>query len=340
MEEYIKEHTIMMLKPDSFIKGLEDEILSEIKAKGFTIKFSKQFMLTPSDIVRCFLHADEGYISYLTSQPVKFFILSRDNAIERMYELKYELRKKYGVFGDKENLIHSTDEGTEFHLLLHYFFSELDAKQFCSFSDYDLWLPDGDTQEKRLLINQLDYGSTLKYCNIRLCSSQDVELAENLLLYPCKNLETWFKVCVKLEDELGCIFDIDLPNDINSIKEMYRLWKTLTAAQFVEHAIKCSYTINLLYIPLLSSELAQYRGWITEKNNNIDELISGLAVYHYMSSLKFKYDLKGINCHRFDYSLLEAELYMDLGRLLKLNIRGGSGGIVEPGYFSITSKNN
>lgn len=327
------EHTIVMLKPDCLHKKLEKAILSEILAHRFVIRHSKRLTLTDADIDQCFLHTDKRYRSYLTSGPVEIWLLSGEDALRRMSELKYEIRKSYRVLNQIENLIHAVDEGTEYYLFLRHFFPELDPVPYSTNADHDLVLRSGSAAEKRRTMEELARKSRLKQCIVRLRNESDLQLAESLRIAPIRGLDVRFKINVFLSRSRNEVLDVELLPD--EAERWYRLAAESEPEQVLENAARAGLTVSVQAIDVYEDEKTQYRAWISRKDPRLDELLMETELLRYVAMLKAKYQVRGLMCFRPNHSLLLTELLMDVCRLLDLQTRGGSGEEAEPGHFSV-----
>ncbi len=122
------ENSLGILKPDCLRRGLEEKVLSIIKASGLRVVKSKKVPLTEEE-VRIIWNpcANEWFfpdlIEFMTSSEVIVFVVEGVDAIKKLNDLvgssnpakseKNTIRYRYGI-SKKENTIHSSLDEKEY----------------------------------------------------------------------------------------------------------------------------------------------------------------------------------------------------------------------------------
>lgn len=111
------EKTFVMLKPDSFQRGLDGKIMDGIHAAGLSVL--KQWSGVPP---RAKMEANyaahkeksffQDWIDYLVSGKIKAMVLGGDDAILKSNNLKKAIRAEFAPGEKRFNLIHSSDDAT------------------------------------------------------------------------------------------------------------------------------------------------------------------------------------------------------------------------------------
>ena len=75
------EHTLIVVKPDGYARGLTGEILRRIEAKGYTIKGLKLMIASRELLAEPFF---EGLLEFMSSGPVVAMIIEGQRVVEGM----------------------------------------------------------------------------------------------------------------------------------------------------------------------------------------------------------------------------------------------------------------
>lgn len=126
------EFGIAVLKPDAVEQSLRDEIVEDLRLLGLQLVAESRRHLTATEAVQLSLHPEKSYIAWLTSGPMHALLLSGAGAPTRLYEFKSSFREQKGVNHEIHNLLHTADDGTEYHRLLGMFFPELKLAAYCN----------------------------------------------------------------------------------------------------------------------------------------------------------------------------------------------------------------
>jgi len=109
------EKTFVMIKPDSFQRGLDGKIMSGIESAGLSV--IKQWSGVPQRAkmeANYSAHKEKPFfaewMNYLVSGKIKVMILGGDNAVEKAHNLRNELRAKYAPGERRYNLMHASDD--------------------------------------------------------------------------------------------------------------------------------------------------------------------------------------------------------------------------------------
>lgn len=117
------EQTLIMLKPDTFAKGIVGEVLLRIERAKFSIKAMKMFRFDKEMAERFYAeHKGKSFfdplIGFMTSGPTLALLVEADDAVVRMRKLvgatdpakadPGTIRHDYAANG-RENIIHASD---------------------------------------------------------------------------------------------------------------------------------------------------------------------------------------------------------------------------------------
>ena len=338
MNNLPSEYSILMLKPDCVEKGLVSEIVQMVQAAHLQIVRCKEVQLTTSDILQYFLHPTSEYIKFLTRSPVLMYLVYGHNPHETLYNLKKSIRALYGLQGKKQNLIHTVDQGNEYHLFLRRFFSELDPLSYCNSIDHDLCLfniNDQDTLTQLLV--ELDSSSMLRECTLRLVNETQIDWLPHLQQLRLKRLQLHFCTQIDLIDcARRCTLLVSSPESASAWQCLWaKLHGTCTKADLSKIREEWHASLSVNDFPISEIELQEYRWLIEHQPDQLDEKLLHTRPYLDLQDI-MRGGIEGVMCFRPDFSLLETEYRMDLCRLFHCQERGGSSAKVAPGYFSVS----
>lgn len=122
-----KEHTLVLVKPDGYRRGLSGEILRRIEAKGYVLKGLKVVQPTRELLEKHYAehkgrHFYEALVQYMSSGPVVAAIVEGDRVIEGVRSLlgatnptlaapgtiRGDLARDWGTVA-VENVVHGSD---------------------------------------------------------------------------------------------------------------------------------------------------------------------------------------------------------------------------------------
>lgn len=92
--------SLLLLKPDTYIRGLREEVIRGVKRNGLEIQGSKVVQLDRWSLLELWpaMHTLWGWLAaqeYICGFPLEVFELHGSSAITQTLELKKQLRKKY-----------------------------------------------------------------------------------------------------------------------------------------------------------------------------------------------------------------------------------------------------
>lgn len=138
-----KEHTLVLIKPDGYRRGLTGEVLRRIEAKGYIIKGLKvkvasRELLTEHYVEHKDRHFFEALVGFMSSGPLVAVVVEGDRVIEGMRNLmgatsptlaapgtiRGDLGREWGT-GVVENIVHGSDSDTSAHREIALWFPEL-----------------------------------------------------------------------------------------------------------------------------------------------------------------------------------------------------------------------
>jgi len=124
------QRTLLGLKPDAYEKGLAGQIKNEILAEtGLKVVMQKIKVQSREMMGNHYAHHSgkaffEGLIDYVTRGKFGAYVLEGDDAVVKLRDTALNLREKYGVVGQRENLIHSSDSAEAAENEIGKFFSK------------------------------------------------------------------------------------------------------------------------------------------------------------------------------------------------------------------------
>ncbi|MDO5728708.1 MAG: nucleoside-diphosphate kinase [Actinomycetaceae bacterium] len=138
-----KEHSLVLVKPDGFSRGLTGEVLRRIEAKGYVLKGLKIKKATPELLERHYVehrekHFFKDLLDYMLSGPVVAIVVEGDRVIEGVRSLmgntnptlaapgtiRGDLGRDWGT-GNVENIVHGSDSPLSAHREIGLWFPEL-----------------------------------------------------------------------------------------------------------------------------------------------------------------------------------------------------------------------
>ena len=107
------EHTLIVVKPDGYARGLTGEILRRIEAKGYTIKGLKLMVASRDLLAEHYVdHKDkpffESLLEFMSSGPVVAMVIEGQRVVEGMRVLRGDLGRAWDS-PHIENLVHGSD---------------------------------------------------------------------------------------------------------------------------------------------------------------------------------------------------------------------------------------
>ncbi len=138
-----KEHTLVLIKPDGFRRGLTGEVLRRIEAKGYVLKGLKIKRADPALLEEhYFEHLERPFyadlVDYMSSGPVVAVVAEGDRVIEGLRNMmgatnptlaapgtiRGDLARDWGT-GNIENIVHGSDSPTSAEREIALWFPEL-----------------------------------------------------------------------------------------------------------------------------------------------------------------------------------------------------------------------
>ncbi|MSS83567.1 nucleoside-diphosphate kinase [Actinomycetaceae bacterium WB03_NA08] len=139
-----KEHTLVLVKPDGFRRGLTGEILRRIESKGYVLKGLKIKQADRALLEEHYAEHRErpffqGLIEYMSASPLVAIVVEGDRVIEGVRSLmgttnptlaapgtiRGDLGRDWGT-GQVENLVHGSDSTTSAIREIALWFPELE----------------------------------------------------------------------------------------------------------------------------------------------------------------------------------------------------------------------
>lgn len=139
-----KEHTLLLIKPDGFKRGLTGEILRRVEAKGYVLKGLRIKRPTQELLEEHYLEHKERHfygplVAYMSSSPVVAAVVEGDRVIEGIRNLmgatnptlaapgtiRGDLGRDWGT-EVVENLVHGSDSPTSAAREIALWFPELE----------------------------------------------------------------------------------------------------------------------------------------------------------------------------------------------------------------------
>lgn len=329
--EALSEPVIAMMKPDAFERGLIHEIMEQLKADGFVEERRKIVQLSVDQVRKYFLHPTPEYVAHLTSRPVSMHLLRGRGGPERLYDLKREIRRQLGAPDKLRNLIHATDEGTEYHMFLENFFPELPELRHCGAADLDMrFPPETSVEVAKDTLDQLDAESDLVWASITIQPGQ--ESLFELQKHSWKRLRVAFSVFRESGDAtLPCAFLVHAGVGENVADLMPGASTAMPRGSW--QSIGQAVTMTDLRIP--DALLLHYKNALLEPDVDIDQVVLQYPLMGLLLSLKSR-GLSRLNVFTPNRRLMETELLGDLARVANVHVSGGSAGNCKPGSFSVS----
>jgi hypothetical protein len=322
------EPAIAMLKPDAFERGLDAEILAQLRADGFVEEARREFRLTPADVDALFLLPTPAYAKHLTSRPVSMHLLRGDGGAPRLYESKHALRRRLGTPEKIRNLIHGTDEGTEYHLFLARFFPDFAPERHCAAADLDLRFPPGTSAKQALAeLERLDAASGLRRVGITLLPGQ-----ESLLELQRRRWDRLRVGFAARHERRDGPYRFAVLLHAHPGEDLRRL---LVPGAGDDPARTAARPVTLAELPMPPGQLDRYARDLRTPDVDIDRAVTAYPLMSLLASQR-ALGVTRMNVFSPAQELLQTELLADLARVSGLRPGGGSGGHVPPGRFSVS----
>lgn len=138
-----KEHSLVLIKPDGFARGLTGEVLKRIEAKGYVLKGLKikkanEELLRQHYVEHAEKHFFKDLVDYMSSGPLVAVVVEGDRCIEGVRNLmgntnptlaapgtiRGDLGRDWGT-GNVENIVHGSDSPTSADREIALWFPEL-----------------------------------------------------------------------------------------------------------------------------------------------------------------------------------------------------------------------
>lgn len=138
-----KDHTLVLVKPDGFRRGLTGNILSRIEAKGYVLKGLKIKRASEDLLAQHYIeHVDRPFypdmVEYMTSGPVVAVVVEGDRVVEGIRAMigatnpavaqpgtiRGDWGRDWGT-GQIENIVHASDSDTSATREIALWFPEL-----------------------------------------------------------------------------------------------------------------------------------------------------------------------------------------------------------------------
>lgn len=325
------EYAIVMLKPDAFARGVDDEIVARVRSAGFETLATHDERLERADVEDYFLHPIADVVAHLTSRPVRFFLVRGPNAPERLYELKGEIRDQLGAPDKVHNLIHASDEGTEYHRLLGRFFPAFATPRYCNAADLDLRVPSRAAGEAALSL--LDQQSNMRDVVLTIGRGQDELLP--LARRPRARIEVAPAVALRfaraprraeLLVHLAAEDDAGVVDELRALRDLDELTAWLAGRKRPVTACR---------VQVEPEEVARYATELRRAPGAVDDALARSALLADVERLR-RAGVTRLGCFAPLQSLMQTELLGDVARLVGLYRGGGSSGDAAPGHFSVS----
>jgi hypothetical protein len=325
------EPVIVMLKPDAWERGVEQDILARLDACGYVEDARVVAQLDAETVRTMFLHPLPDYVAHLTSRPVSLHLLHGAGGPVGMYACKQAIRSALGVPGRTRNLIHATDEGTEYHMFLSRFFPDAAPERYCGIADADLrFPPDSRLEEVVRTLERLDAGSSLRRLTIALGPGN--EALASLHRLPLRNLRLGFAAVVAPADAPdGCRVLAHARPGEDPASLLASTMRRPSLAALAEGGR----AITLADFPIPADALQAYAQALRTDGLEIDAFLHGHPLMDLVRDLRAR-GVTRMNVYGPRMSLMETELRGDLARLAGMHPSGGSSGLAEPGTFSVS----
>jgi nucleoside diphosphate kinase len=325
LQRPLVEPVIAMLKPDAWERGLAEAVLERLRAHGFVEERRCEHHLRPEQVQALFLHPLADYVAHLTSRPVSFHLLRGPGGPEQLYDSKCAIRREFGVPHRTRNLIHGTDEGTEYHRFLSHF-PEACVLQHCGVADLDLRFPASTSlAQARAELARLDAESDLVRVSVTLTPDQQALAALRHCAW--RRLDVRFAVLASVPGSAPeCTVLIHAHQDEDLALLMGRSGAPSAWA---------GRPITLADFPITPQALARYEQDLRTPGIDIDAAVAGYPLMQSLMLLKER-GVTRMNVYSPRMSLMETELRGDLARVLGLHSSGGSCGQAAAGSFSVS----
>ena len=124
-----KEHTLILVKPDGFARGLTGEVLRRIEAKGYVLKGLKikkasRELLEEHYAEHREQHFFNGMVDFMSSGPLVAIVVEGDRVIEGPGTIRGDLGRDWGS-NHVENVVHGSDSPTSAEREIALWFPEL-----------------------------------------------------------------------------------------------------------------------------------------------------------------------------------------------------------------------
>lgn len=309
------EYALLIVKPDGVQANITEEAVQFFKEKGMVEIGRKKKVISKYFILENFSSKckNDIFFKYLSEGQSEAILLKGYNAYDRMRIGKVEFRKKLGVDGKIENIIHSPEAGNEYERQLYYFFPEIRNLNYCMYADIyvktfycndekgfidSLICYDQNTNSKLVYVFQSD-----EYGKYKDFFKKYIEIAKK---------SDWLfgiEYCVEYKQRIIKVVGYYKVSNIDNIGIDNRLiWSIQKVIQEIKEKKGISYlgySRLLLDMDDVSIKQLKYDG------------VDGIIMYHPMYSVE-------------DTAYIR-ERYLACGFM----IGGGSGGISEPGRYSI-----
>jgi len=128
------ENVLLIIKPDALDQNLEEEIFEYINSNNLDIVRATDAQLNESDIHEIWPHIygekwTSDTVEYMTSSPVIALSLRGEGAIEKISNLKNDLRQKHPNPNPVVSVLHSSDSPDDFVRESSIFFGDNENKQ-------------------------------------------------------------------------------------------------------------------------------------------------------------------------------------------------------------------
>lgn len=312
MRKIKPEYGLAIIKPDGVkkeINSLLEEMLEKEKLETVVIKKVK---LLKEEVMNNFTSDFdiEKYSNYISSGDITGYLVKGHYSGQILRDLKQKLRLKFGYTSiDMENLIHTADNGNEYNFQFKLIFPELNISEYSKFADMNLKF-DGNINNLLKDLENLNDNSNLSWIGITL-KHEDLTALEYI------------------EDKysFGMLIGI--------VKEFQVLSNKVNIIGYIEPELLKNDKIvsKLTEIDNLSdySSLIQQNNGITVLDYIVQERID-LTLLNTLKSM----GVSAVTIYDPRRTMSEVEALEELVEDgAQLSFSGGSGGMSQPGEFSI-----